>query len=225
MNKKMMAATVLALTANAVAAQSNVMIYGLADVAYVNERGGSAGNVSKITSGASSYSRIGFRGNEDIGNGVSAIFTLETGTRLDTGELDAANTIFNRQAFVGLKTPAGTLTLGRQYTPWHSTLSQVADPFQTGYAGTSKNLFPDSGSNVRTSNSIMYSAPVINGFSGVVSYSLGEQAGDSKAGRQMGASIGYTAGKLAVRFGYNNKNNDVAAAPGVTPVTRGSSSN
>lgn len=225
MNNKMMAVLIVALSTNAVAAESNVTIYGVADVAYVNERGGSAGNVSKITSGASSYSRIGFRGNEDLGNGVSAIFTLENGNRMDTGEVDAAGTIFNRQAFVGLKTPAGTLTLGRQYTPWHSTLSQVADPFLTGYAGTSKNLFPDSGNNVRTSNTILYSAPTISGLSGSLAYSFGEQAASAKTGRQMGASIGYTLGKLAVRFGYNNRNNDIASAPGVTAVTRGTSTN
>jgi predicted porin len=225
MNKKMMAALVSALAAHTAIAQSNVSIYGIADVGYAGERGGEAGNVSKITSGASSYSRLGFRGSEEIGNGVSAIFTLESGVRMDTGELDVNNTLFNRQAWVGLKTRAGTLTLGRQYTPWHLTLSQVADPFKTGYAGTSKNLFPDSGTNVRMNNSVVYATPTVQGFSGTLAYGFGEQTESSRIGRQMGASLGYNAGKLAVRFGYNNRNTDVAAVPGVLPVTRGSSSN
>ena len=112
------------------------------------------------------------------------------------------------------------LTLGRQYTPWHQALAQVGDPFGTGYAGTSKNQFPDSGTNVRTSNTVMYTAPVINGISAELAYSAGEQAGSSSAGRQMGASIGYSAGPLNVRLAYNNKNSDVAAAAGVVAVSR-----
>jgi predicted porin len=225
MKKEMMVAALLAVGAGSAAAQSSVTIYGIADIAYVRDSGGAAGTLNKITSGAASASRIGFRGTEDLGNGVSAFFTLENGNRMDTGEVDAAGTIFNRQALVGLKSRAGMLTLGRQYTPWHQALAQVADPFGTGYAGTSKNLFPDSGSNVRTSNTVMYTTPVTSGFSAELAYSLGEQANSSKAGRQMGASVGYSAGKLNVRLAYNNKNSDVAAAPGVTPVTRGTGTN
>jgi predicted porin len=225
MNKKLMVAALLALDAGSAAAEGNVTIYGIADIAYVRESGGAAGTLNKITSGAASASRIGFRGTEDLGNGISALFTLETGYKMDTGEVDVAGTIFNRQAFVGLKSPAGMLTLGRQYTPWHQTLAQVADPFATGQAGTSKNEFPDSGTNARTSNTIMYTAPVTMGFSGELAYSFGEQANSSKAGRQIGASLGYAAGPLTVRLAYNQKNSDVAAAPGVTPVTRGNGSN
>jgi predicted porin len=220
MNKKIIAAAILAASAGAVSAQSAVTIYGIADAGLVRESGGVAGPVNKLTSGVASASRIGFRGTEDLGNGMSAIFTLETGYRIDTGDVDAAGTIFNRQAFVGLKSKVGTVTLGRQYTPWHQALAQVADPFGTGYAGSSKNQFPDSGTNVRTSNTIMYTAPVFNGFTADVAYSLGEQAGNSDAGRQMGASIGYSAGPLNVRAAYNHKNSDVAAAPGVTPISR-----
>jgi predicted porin len=225
MNKSVIAAAVLACCAAGASAQTSVNIYGIMDAAFVGERGGAAGSLNKITSGAASASRIGFRGTEDLGNGVSALFTLETGVRIDTGELDAANTLFNRQAFVGLKSGAGMLTIGRQYTPWHNALAQVADPFGTGYAGTSKNLFPDSGANVRTSNTVIYAIPATMGFTGDLAYSLGEQAGSSKAGRQVGASVGYANGPLNVRLAYNHKNGDVAAAPGVPAVTRGSGRN
>lgn len=164
MNKKIIAAAILAAGAGAASAQSGVTIYGIADAGLVRESGGVA-NYTKLSSGVASASRIGFRGVEDLGGGMAAIYTLETGYRIDTGDVDAAGTIFNRQAFVGLKNGAGTLTLGRQYTPWHQALAQVGDPFGTGYAGTSKNQFPDSGTNVRASNTVLYTAPVINGFS------------------------------------------------------------
>jgi len=191
-------------------AQTNVTIYGIADAAIVGESGGSAGRQTKVTSGAGSASRLGFRGTEDLGDGMSAFFTLETGAKIDTGTLDANNTIFNRQALVGLKTRAGSVALGRQYTPYHNALVEVVDPFRTGYAGTSKNLFPDNGTNVRTSNTITYASPQVRGFNVDLAYSAGEQSSMS-AGRQYGGAIGYTTGPLALRLVYNAKNSDVAA--------------
>lgn len=224
MNQNIIVAAVLAACAGGASAQSAVTIYGIADAALVRESGGTA-NYSKLTSGVGSASRIGFRGTEDLGAGVAALFTLETGYKIDTGEVDAAGSIFNRQAFVGLKSGAGMLTLGRQYTPWHSALAAVGDPFGTGYAGTSKNQFPDSGSNVRTSNTVMYTAPATNGLSAELAYSAGEQAGSNAAGRQLGASIGYSGGPLNVRLAYNRRNSDVAAAAGVVAVSRGIGTN
>jgi predicted porin len=219
MNKTIIAAAILSASAGAASAQTGINIYGIVDAGYVHESGGAAGNVSKLTSGVASASRLGFRGTEDLGGGLSALFTLETGFRVDTGELDATNTIFNRQAFVGVKSGFGQLTLGRQYTPWHQALTQVGDPFGTGYAGGAKNLFPDSSTNIRSSNTVLYTAPVWNGISADLAYSTGEQAGDSAAGRQFGASAGYSNGPLNVRLAYNSKNSDVALAPGVTPVS------
>ena len=214
MNKNIIVAAILAAATGAAAAQTGVTIYGIADAGFVRETGGKNGTINKLSSGVGSASRIGFRGTEDLGNGLSAIYTLETGYRIDTGAVDANNTIFNRQAFVGLKSKAGTLTIGRQYTPWHQALAQVGDPFGTGFAGGSKNLFPDSGTNVRTSNTVVYSSPTTMGFTADVAYSAGEQAGSSEAGRQFGGSLGYSAGPLNVRLAYNHKNTDVAGVPG-----------
>ncbi|MRW86195.1 porin [Pseudoduganella sp. FT26W] len=199
-------------------AQSNVTIYGLVDAGIVSERGGVAGNVTKVTSGIGGQSRLGFRGTEDLGNGLSAIFQLETGFKADDGTLDSTNTIFNRQAFVGLKSKdAGQLTIGRQYTPLYLAQSQVADPFGAGYAGTIKNLFPSAGANTRVSNALVYSTPTMSGFSADALYALGEQAGSATAGRQFGFGLNYAQGPLNARLVYNNKNNDTAAV-GTTPA-------
>ena len=206
MNKNFFAVAALAACAGAASAQSGVTIYGTVDAGLVRETGGAAGDVSKLTSGVGTYSRLGFRGVEDLGSGMSAIFTLESGFRVDTGEQAESGNLFNRQAYVGLKSPVGTLTLGRQNTPYHNTLVQVGDPFGTGFAGTSRNQFPDWGTNVRASNVLMYSAPETMGFSGDIMYSPGEQAGNATAGRQMGASVSFARGPLNVRFAYNNKN-------------------
>src|SRR5207245_7766329 len=68
-------------------------------------------------------------------------------------------------------------------------------------------------------------SPVVNGFSGELAYSLGEQAGSNSAGRQMGAALAYANGPLNVRLGYNNRNSDVSAAAGaaMTPPIAASS--
>jgi predicted porin len=219
LKKNLIVTAILLGTVGAASAQSNVSIYGIVDASITGDRGGAAGGVNKVSSGAASASRIGFKGSEDLGDGVSAIFQLETGVKIDDGTLDATNTLFNRQAFVGLKsTTAGTVTLGRQYTAYHNALATIADPFGTGYAGGSKNLFPDSGTNVRTSNTIMYSTPNFSGVTADVSYAAGEQAGNNDAGRQFGGSIGYANGPLNVRVAYNNKNTDIAAIPALGTV-------
>jgi predicted porin len=212
MKKSLIAIAVLGAMSSAAFAQSNVTIYGILDAGIVSERGGVAGTTNKVSSGAASASRIGFKGTEDLGGGLSAIFKLETGARIDTGALDNTNNVlFNREAYVGLSSKtAGTLTLGRQYTPYYETLRDVGDPFAMGYAGTAKNLFPVASFMTRNDNAIVYKTPNLQGFTGSVSYSLGETAGDNTSNRQVGASLGYNNGPLNVAVAYNSKNNDTA---------------
>ncbi|MCC2974789.1 porin [Massilia sp. IC2-476] len=190
-------------------AQTAVEIYGIVDAAIVVDRGGKEGSLTKMSGGAASTSRIGFKGSENLGKGLAAFFILETGIRLDTGATDVAGSIFNRQALVGLKGGFGTVALGRQYTPYHNALVQIVDPFGTGYAGTAKNLFPHSGSNIRTSNTVTWASPKLNGADMELAYSAGEQS-DSSARRQFGGAIGYAGGPLSVRLVYNSKNGDAA---------------
>jgi len=209
MKKHLLASALPVLFAGAAAAQTSISLYGIADAGLVRETGGAAGSVTKISSGIGSVSRLGIRGSEDLGNGWSANFLLEMGTKIDTGEIDSAGSIFNRQAFVGVKSAKlGALTLGRQYTPYYITVSSVADPFGAGYAGNIKNLFPTGGTNTRTSNTVLYVSPVVNGISAEVAWSAGEQASSASAGRQYGGALAFSRGALNVRLAYNNHNND-----------------
>lgn len=220
---KIAAALMAACTAqlhDAAAQGSTVTIYGIMDAGLVREGGGAAGTLTKVTSGVGAASRLGFRGVEDLGGGTAAIFTLESGLKIDTGENDVAGTLFNRQAFAGLKTPYGTLTLGRQYTPLFWAVTQIGDPFKTGYVGNAKSLLPTAGNGTRTSNTVYYITPENNGFSADLAYSMGEQAGDASAGRQMGGSLRYGDGRLNARLVYNNRNSDItpAAATAAAPA-------
>jgi len=212
MKKSLISIAILGALSNVAMAQSNVVMYGIVDAGLTSERGGAAGNKTAVQSGVASASRIGFKGTEDLGSGLSAIFKLEAGVKIDDGTLDNGNNrLFNREAYVGLSSKtAGTLTIGRQYTPYYETLRDVADPFAMGYAGTAKNLFPVAGNMTRADNGVVYKTPSLYGFSAAASYSLGETAGDSAAQRQLGASIGYTNGPLNVAVAYNNRNNDTA---------------
>ncbi|WP_425252539.1 porin [Janthinobacterium sp. NFX145] len=212
MKKTLITLAVLAAATGVAQAQSSVVIYGTVDAGFVSERGGKAGTVNKIDSGIASASRIGFKGTEDLGSGLSALFVLESGFKVDSGSQDG-DALFGRQAYVGLSSKtAGTVTLGRQYTPWYNTLSKVADPFAAGYSGSAKNLFP--ANTTRTSNTVLYTSPNFSGFDADVAYSAGnngqESLVSSKIGRQMGASVGYANGPLNARVAYNTTSNENA---------------
>jgi predicted porin len=216
MKKSVLVLAVLGAFINAASAQSSVTVYGVVDAGVVAEKGGAAGSVTKLTSGVASGSRLGFKGTEDLGGGLSASFVLENGFQVDTGALGQSpaggqSTLFGRQAFVGLGSNGfGTVTLGRQYTP-HYLAVNFADPFGTGLAGDAVNILPNTGdAQSRMNNTVKYATPNLSGFTGELAYGFGEVAGDTSAKRQIGASVGYTGGPFAVRLGYHNLNNATA---------------
>lgn len=99
-------------------AQNNVQVYGVVDsgVEYLSRMagGGSLTRMPTVTAGIMP-SRLGLRGNEDLGGGLKAVFVLEMGFALDDGSLMQSGRGFGRQSYVGLQGNWGTLTLGRQY--------------------------------------------------------------------------------------------------------------
>ncbi len=219
--KKLNLALVLAgALTGAAQAQSAIEVYGIADMGLVQEVGNVAGSGAtaagnKITSGAQSGTRLGFKGKEDLGNGLSALFVLETGIAADRGGFNQGNG-FARQSFVGLQGDFGTLTLGRQYTSYFLTLNQVADPFASGLAGNAQNLMlPPSGTTaitttdraIRMDNAIKYATPLFENFSAEIAYGFGEIAGNSDASRVITGSVGYDSKPLNVRLAYYEKNN------------------
>ena len=220
--KKLNLALVLAgALTGAAQAQSAVEVYGIVDMGVVREVGDVAGVSAvgnKITSGAQSGTRLGFKGKEDLGNGLSALFVLETGIAADAGGFNQGAG-FARQSFVGLQGDFGTLTLGRQYTSYFLTLNQVADPFASGLAGNAQNLMlPGTGTSnlnatagadraIRMSNAIKYVTPVFENFSAEIAYGFGEKAA-ADGDRVITGSVGYDSKPLNVRLAYYEKNNE-----------------
>lgn len=196
--------------APAASAQDAITAYGLFDMALVRESGGSAGSVTKLTSGVSAGSRLGFKGGEDIGNGWSALFVLESGFQGDTGAMGQGGLLFGRLAYVGLRGNLGTVLAGRQYTPEYLVVAAV-DPFGSGYVADSKNLIATSGNSLsRMDNTVKYLSPTVAGVTVELAIAPGEVAGDSAAGRQFGGAIAYSEGPWQVRLGYHNRNSDTA---------------
>ncbi|MBC7502021.1 MAG: porin, partial [Herminiimonas sp.] len=161
-------------------------------------------------------SRLGFKGTEVLGGGLSANFTLERGFHISNGVSSQDGRLLGRQAWVGLNGGFGSVKLGRQYTPIHLALDSI-DPFSTGITGGADgtgsgiiSLFNPYG--VRMDNTINYSIGM-SGFSAQVAYGLGEIAGNNDALRQYGASLGYANGPINVVVAHHNQNTGLRVAP------------
>lgn len=207
MKKSLILAAAAGLVSSAALAQSNVVIYGIVDAGLVHESGGAAGSVTNLSSGVASGSRIGFKGKEDLGGGLSANFLLENGFNVDNGTLGQGGLLFGRQAYVGLSSHAGALTLGRQYSPYYKVLRDVADPFVAGFAGRAGNIMA---TNARVNNMIEYISPSYAGFSADLAWGLGEVAGNTAGSRNLGTALGYANGPVVVKFAHHQTNNATA---------------
>lgn len=220
MKKLNLALALAGVLTGAAQAQSTVEVYGIVDMGLVRDfgsmPGGPAATGNKMTSGAQSGTRLGFKGKEDLGNGLNALFVLETGIAADRGGFNQS-AIFARQSFVGLQGDFGTLTLGRQYTSYFLTLNQIADPFASGLAGNAQNLMmpaataePDRA--LRMNDAVKYTTPIFENFSAEIGYGFGETAGNSDANRVVTGSVGYDSKTLNVRLAHYNKNDPTDTA-------------
>lgn len=171
MQKKLIALAVAGLVAAPAMAQSNVTIYGLVDVG-VSHRSNNidprVGSKFSVDSGIQSGNRLGFRGTEDLGNGLKAGFVLESGFGVEEPGFrnGPANGPFNRQAFVTLSGGFGTLAVGRVNTPQSNLLSAV-DPFGSGTVGEMNNIYQTDG---RVDNTIAYISPDFSGLTVTAAY-------------------------------------------------------
>lgn len=194
----------------ATCAHAEVTLYGKVDVGYVHETGGPEGTVDKLSTGVMLPSRLGVKAAFDIGNGLKAKGQLETGVCADSNNNPGApyctgGNFMGRKAILALEGAFGELSLGRQYTPAFLNLDNF-DPFGTGLAGTSTNLFGFAG--LRANNSVVYSMPALGGLSASVLYAFGEKPGNRSANRRLGASVGHEAGPFAIGAAHNELRNE-----------------
>ncbi|MDR5795826.1 porin [Caballeronia sp. LZ008] len=217
-------ASVVALACQSAFAQSSVTLYGVADVSVRYLTNANANNDGKLfmTNGAITNSRIGFKGVEDLGGGLKAIFQLESGVELENGQYADSARAFNRAAFVGLSNPYGTLTLGRQKTPLFDMLGDVYDPLTVGNYFENAWLPVALGAGLYADNAVKYNGTFAGLTIGAM-YSFGtnytstgaggfsgQVPGHMGAGNMYGFTASYAMGPLSIGGGYQ-QNSDNAA--------------
>ena len=208
MKKSLLALAVLGTFAGAASAQTNVTIYGIVDAGINYDKGKfPEGKKWSLASGQYNGSRLGFKGTEDLGGGLSAIFTLENGFNVDDGTLGNSGRLFGRQAWVGLNGGFGTVKLGRQYSVMYNALALI-DPFGINQAGDAQRVYGYGLGKVdpmsRSDNTVTYSTQDFAGFSGQAGYKFGETAGSFNTGSSKFVGANYTKGPLNVVAAYQN---------------------
>lgn len=226
MKKTLLAISLCSCFGWAAAESSNIAIYGTVDAGIASVNGASEqGNAVSLGSGQQSYSRLGFRGSEDLGADLRAIFVLEQGFSLANGEngvLDDVSTeysrrgqLFNSQSLVGLSGSFGALKFGRQFTPLYQAYGAI-DPFANGFAANINNFFGTDYSNSsnfqRMNSAVNYSTPDIGGVKAELAYGFGGVAGKTSAQSQFGASLQYANGPLTLTYAYHHANYDLNTA-------------
>lgn len=229
MNRKLIglvAAGVLGIPTIAFAQASNVQIYGRANLGLDTWQatGATAGSAADFKSRARIYdnsSRIGFRGTEDLGNGLKAMFQIESGANIDSGSANgqsgapnaSSGTLASRDSWVALGGAWGDVRFGRQSVFWINGPAAQSGanyintdvPFGTATSmGRVSTAIPGGGPVARQSNVLSYNSPTISGFSGSLSYSPQSEA--AAAGANTDSSLlGMTArysGALNVQWDY-----------------------
>lgn len=210
----------------------NVQIYGLLDTAveHLTNVGAAGTAITRMPGLTGSVpSRLGFRGTEDLGGGMKALFTLEAGLGVDTGTSNQGGRFFGRQSFVGLQGPWGTVSLGRQYSMlfWSQLDADILGPNAYG-SGSMDSYLP----NARVDNALAWRGS-FGAWSAGATYSFGrdavnagpspagtncagESATDTKACREWSAMVKYDAGAWGVTAAIDQIRGGTGAFAGLT---------
>lgn len=226
----------MTLAASQASAQSNVQIYGVVDNAVQTTWGkGKTGLTrTEITSGYFAASRLGFKGSEDLGDGMNAFYQLEMGFGADTGTLQQGGRLFGRTSQVGLNTRLGSLAFGRLGTPGSGTGPynmtngpKNIDPFYLGYGAAGWANTSNVGAlPLRADNSMVYRTPNLNGltFAGLYSFQRdgAELPGGNSANSSVtGLGLSYDHGPLFTMLTYDHVNNPISGKPAQTALQIG----
>lgn len=207
--KKTIIASTLGLMAIGAHAQSSVTLYGVIDtgVAYLNNSKGAS--LVGLNEGVWGGERFGIKGREDLGGGTAAIFQLENGFNTDNGALQKSGVLFNRGAWVGLTNSAyGTLTAGRQYTPYYSLLAPWSPTnWLTGAFGAHPGDLDNLDTDYRVSNSVSYISPTFSGFTFGGLYAFGGQPGSFSLGQSWSVAAQYKMGPAGIGVGFERFEN------------------
>jgi predicted porin len=192
------------LSAATAMAQSQVTLYGVVDqsIRYTNHADADNDGQVQLTNGAVTNSRWGMLGSEDLGDGLKAIFRLESGFSPNTGQGDSA--LFDRYSYVGLSGKSGTVKFGLQPTEGFNLFAEL-DPLTIGnYPGNMWLYYLTMG---RAPNAVSYENTLGNLVLGA-SYSFGGQPGSVSRDSYWGTRVTYKIGDLKVGAVYQSTRDD-----------------
>ena len=245
MNKKLIAlAIVSAISTPAMADSNSVVIYGLLSAGVDSVKNGdgtldyntagtnvSTHNTNRVGRVSDYASRIGFKGSEDLGNGLSGIWQIEQQINTDSNSGGAFGGANLRNTFVGLKSAnVGTVLMGTHDTAYKLSTSRL-DVFSdtlgdynslmgnatTRTAVSANNVVIGSNATAvgassymdrRLGNSVVYMTPKLGGFSAMVGYSFGAETalnGANDSGEAVSANVMYETGPLFLTAAYDKQ--------------------
>lgn len=231
MQKKLIALAVAGLASTAAFAQSNVSIYGVADATFDVVRASSStasdDNLGSMTRVSTNSSLIGFKGAEDLGNGLKAVFQFESAVGFDSG----ANLATSRDSYAGLTGGFGSVLAGRLTGPTRALGASVdvfsgatgigansgilgklgndllggngTDSSYTPAAACGRSTVCNSVFDTRWNNAVAYVSPNLSGLTLTAVYVANENKADNGAGNKPNTK-GYD-------LGANYKNGPITA--------------
>ena len=143
-----------------------------------------------------------------LANRTAIVNTVNTSLASGGFGVNLAGNLFDRQSYVGLITPVGAITAGRQYTPGYLIsanfdASQTQSSLAAGQVASLPAAF-----DIRLSNTLQYGIQV-SGVTAALMYGAGEVAGNSSAGRFLGGMVMYKTPAFAAGIGYNTRKNEL----------------
>lgn len=216
------AACVAALACCPVVTQAQTaVLYGLIDASGSRVRPLASGDSRwQLDNGNMTRSFIGFRGGDDLGGGLRAVFKLESYVRVDNGSAGRfdGDAFFAREASVGLSGAFGSTVLGRNASPlWLSTIN--FNPFgeSIGFSPSVRQYFGGAVlGDTRWNNSLSYNNNASDAPLRVhIAANADETTTGSSAGgrHNVGASVAYITGPFAATVAVERVRNSALPVP------------
>lgn len=202
-------------------AQGSVTLYGIIDIGlgYEKQKSTTADGMTTLRrskiglrNGVQSGNRWGFKGVEDLGGGLRAVFVLENGFDASTGQRLQGERMFGRQATMGMASDSwGQLELGRQSNIASKYLPIILDPFRGGFGQLNAGATLGATNMVRYDNMVLYQTPSYSGFQFGIGYSFNANGPQSYTNdenvRAITSGLRYVKGPLGVALTYDQKKN------------------
>jgi predicted porin len=208
MKKKLL---VLALAAIPAVSMADVSIYGRIAAGVESDSIKTVGGSTQTQTNVEDYlSWIGFKGQEDLGNGLKAVWQIENYVVTDGTGTPAfgQNTLATRDTFVGLTGNFGSVRLGKMSNAQRNMFD--LDVWDNSNGANALDIFMRTA--YRPNNSIAYDSPNFNGFSASAQWASGENknaAGNSNGSSDLiniGLNYRHPSG-FFVQYGYDRREN------------------